>query len=144
MEIKRYKPAVDKLFVWTAIVVGAFLSAMIAVSLMSPVALFVTVPTCLVVVFFLVSPLFGYVELREKSVFIKLGFIMKREIPYDKIRGVEKARRFYSDSMLSLKSSLDHLNIKYNTFDIMSISVVESDGFVRELSERCQRALSGA
>ena len=68
-------------------------------------------------------------------------FFMKREIPYSKIRGVEKARRFYSDSMLSLKSSLDHLNIKYNTFDIMSISVVESDGFVRELSERCQRAL---
>ena len=141
MEIKRYKPAVDKLFVWTAIVVGAFLSVMIAVSLMSPVALFVTVPTCLVVAFFLVSPLFGYVELREKTVFIKLGFIMKREIPYDKIRGVEKARRFYSDSMLSLKSSLDHLNIKYNTFDIMSISVVESDGFVRELSERCQRGV---
>ena len=141
MEIKRYKPAVDKLFVWTAIVVGVFLSVMIAVSLMSPVALFVTLPTCFAVGYFVISPLFGYVELREKTVFIKLGFIMKREIPYDKIRGVEKARRFYSDSMLSLKSSLDHLNIKYNTFDIMSISVVESDGFVRELSERCQRAL---
>ena len=75
---------------------------------------------------------------------LRFGFFMKREIPYSKIRGVEKVRRFYSDSMLSLKNSFDHLNIKYNTFDIISISVVGSEDFVSELSLRCERALSGA
>ena len=75
-------------------------------------------------------------ELREHTLFIKLGFIMKREIPYAKIRGTEKQRKFYSDSMLSLKNSFDHVNVKYNRFDMISVSVVNNDEFVKNLEER--------
>ena len=88
------------------------------------------------VLYFFVSPLFGYVELRENSMLIKYGFILKKEIPYSKIRSVTKARKFYSDSMMSLKNSFDHVNIKYNTFDVTCVSVVDNDSFINELSKR--------
>jgi hypothetical protein len=90
----------------------------------------------ILIAYFIISPLFGYVELREKSVFIKFGFIMSREIPYEKIRGFSKARKFYSDSMLSLKNSFDHVNIKYNTFDMISVSVTDNDLLISDIEAR--------
>jgi hypothetical protein len=38
--------------------------------------------------------------------------------------------------MASLKNALEHVNIKYNTFDIVSVSVVDNDGFIEELNTR--------
>jgi hypothetical protein len=38
--------------------------------------------------------------------------------------------------MLSLKNALEHVNIKYNNFDIVSVSVVDNDGFIEELNTR--------
>lgn len=35
--------------------------------------------------------------------------------------------------MLSLKNSLDHINIKYNTFDITSVSVIGNAELIAEL-----------
>ena len=61
---------------------------------------------------------------------------MKREIPYEKIRGAKKERKWYSDSMLSLKNSMEHVNLLYNTFDFVTISVVDSDELIRELNKR--------
>ena len=84
------------------------------------------IPADLFVLYFIISPLFGYVELREDSLFIKFGFFMNREIPYPKIRGTSFEHKFYSDSMLSLKNSADHVNIKYNTFDIKSTRMITS------------------
>ena len=101
-----------------------------------PTALFVMIPTDLFVLYFLLSPLFGYVELRKDTVFIRFGFILKREIPYKKIRGITKERKFYSDSMLSLKNAMEHINIKYNTFDVISVSVADEEDFIRELEKR--------
>ena len=49
--------------------------------------------------------------------------IMKREIPYEKIRAIESERRWYTYSMLSLKCALDHLNVRYNSFDVITVSV---------------------
>ncbi len=133
----RYKPKFDKLYLWILIPTALFILTLTTVTaIFEPISLLFTVPVSLFVCYFLVTPAFGYAELKESTLFVKFGFFMKREIPYEKIRGVEKNRKYYSDSMLSLKNSLDHLNIKYNKFDVLSISVRENDEFKRELESR--------
>ena len=133
MKRKRFKPLVDKLFWIIAIPTAVLIASATALAALAPTILFVMLPIDLFVVYFLISPLFGYVELGETAVFIKYGFFMKKEIPYVSIRGVSAERKFYADSMLSLKNSLDHLNVKYNTFDLTSISVVGNDELKRTL-----------
>ncbi|MBO5907404.1 MAG: PH domain-containing protein [Clostridia bacterium] len=140
MERERYRPLVDKLFWFIAV-----LSAVIIIPLtvfvtldFSAVALVVVILTDILILYFLISPLFGYVELRERAVFIKFGFFLSREISYSKIRGASFERKWYSDSMLSLKCALRHVNIKYNNIDFVTVSVVDNDGFVRELFKRAE------
>ena len=133
---KRFKPLIDKLFWWIAIPTAILFLFLILISVCALVAFLITFSAMLLTAYFLISPLFGYVELREKTVFIKFGFFMKREIPYEKIRGTKKERKWYSDSMLSLKNSIEHVNIQYNTFDFVTISVVDNDEFIRELNKR--------
>ena len=136
MENKRYKPLVDKLFYIIAIPTVVFLAAVTVISAFEPLSLLITIPTDVFTLYFLVSPLFGYVELREESLFIKYGFILKREIPYAKIRGTVKERSFIAESMLSLKNSFEHVKIKYNTYDVTTVSVIDNDCFVMELKKR--------
>ena len=136
MENKRFKPLIDKLFLWITIPTAMLFLFLIFISVCELVALLITLSSMLFTAYFLISPLFGYVELREKTVFIKFGFFMKREIPYEKIRGIKKERKWYSDSMLSLKNSMDHVNLQYNTFDFVTISVVDNDELIRELNKR--------
>ena len=136
MKPKKFKPLFDKTYavIWISLSVLMILCTVLAA--LEPTALFVMIPTDLFVLYFLVSPMFGYVELREEAVFIRFGLILKREIPYQKIRGITKERKFYSDSMLSLKNAMEHINIKYNTFDMISVSIVESEALVQALEER--------
>ncbi|MBQ3490564.1 MAG: PH domain-containing protein [Clostridia bacterium] len=136
MKNQKFKPLFDKTYkgIWISLSVLMILFTFLAV--LEPTALFVMIPTDLFVLYFLVSPLFGYVELREKSVFIRFGLILKREVPYQTIRGITKERKFYSDSMLALKNALEHINIKYNTFDVLSVSVADSEAFVQSLEKR--------
>ncbi|MBQ8302707.1 MAG: PH domain-containing protein [Clostridia bacterium] len=136
MENKRFKPLVDRLFWITLAITLILLATMSAVVCFSPAALFIIIPVDLAVVYLLLTSLFGYVELRESSVFVKFGLIMKREIPYGKIRGAFKERKLYSDSMLSLKNALEHVNIKYNSFDVTTVSVVDNESFCKELEAR--------
>ena len=136
MNFKRFKPHVDKLFWIILIPSAAIIIAMTAIAAFSPLALIITVAVDLIVVYFIISPLFGYVELREKSLYIKYGLILKKEIPYERIRGTSKERKFYSDSMVSLKNAFEHVNIKYNTFDIATISVVDNETFIKELEDK--------
>ena len=142
--MKRYKPLIDKLF-WIVTIPTVLLTAGgVAVSVYSLPALLIMIGVAVFVGYFLVSPLFGYVELGENALYIKYGFIMKKEIPYSKIRGIEKDRKFLSESMMSLKNAFDHVNIKYNAFDVTTLSVVNNDAFVSELekkvSESCNQA----
>ena len=133
---KKYKPLVDKLFLIIFLpTVALVLGGSVALGVFETSTLIYTAPVSLFVLYFLVSPLFGYVELRESSLFIKYGFFLKKEIPYHKIRGVEKERKFYSESMMSLKNSFEHVNIKYNTFDITAVSVKDNSAFISELLE---------
>ena len=107
-----------------------------ALSVFAPLALLIMILVDIFTFYFLISTLFGYVELREKSVFIKFGFLLKKEIPYDKIRGTVKERRFYSDSMRSLKNAIEHVNIKYNSFDVVTVSVMDNDKLIEEIERR--------
>ena len=130
MENKRYKPLIGKMFfiIWIPTLI-----LLITATVMSApyiVALLIMLATDIFTVYFLISPLFGYVELREDEVFVKLGFFTTVEIPYNKIRAVVKERKLYADSLISLKNSLDHVNIKYNRFDVLSVSVVDNDELI--------------
>lgn len=136
MGTKRFKPHIDKLFWIIFIPTSILLIALTAVSAFEPMALILTLLVDIFTLYFLISPLFGYVELREKTLFVKLGFLMKREIPYSRIRGVSRERKFYSDSMLSLKNSFEHINIKYNTFDLLTVSVVGNEELCEEIEMR--------
>ena len=133
---QKFKPLLDKLFfiIWISIL--AILTGATVISSFAPISLAVTIPIDIFTLYFLFSSLFGYAELREDTLFIKFGFIIKREIPYNKIRTAEKKRCFYSESMLALKNSFEHVDIKYNRFDVVSVSVVGNDEFIEELYMR--------
>ena len=138
MERKRYKPLVDGMWLGIIIPIGlVMLAGVILIAVFDPSGLTIMIPTFLFVLYFLIGPFFGYVELREDTLFIKYGWFLCREIPYKRIRAVVKTSGFYSESMLSLKCAREHVNIKYNTFDVTSVSVVGNDEFVALLSEKC-------
>ena len=141
MENKRYKPKLDKLYFWITVPTAVLMLALTALQLFlepggSWVATVLLLLCDLLVFWFLLSPLCGYVELKGGGVFIKYGFILKKEIPYEKIRGLTFGRGIISESMMSLKNAMDHVNIKYNTFDITVISVVDNEGLVEEINKR--------
>lgn len=137
MEIKRYKPKIDKLF-WSIFIPTNILvlCAMIIPAFFDFKMLFLMSPVFLFVNYFFISSLFGYVELREKELFIKYGFFMKKAIPYRKIRALEKTRKLYSESMMSLKNAIEHINIKYNKFDVTAVSVKNNDELIRDINMR--------
>ena len=140
MESKRFKPLIDKLFWFIWIPLAVVLIAATALSALEPLGLIILLSTDLFTLYFLISSLVGYVEIRENSVFIKCGFILKKEIPYGKIRGLSKERKFYSESMISIKNAFEHVNIKYNKFDVISVSVSSNDELIRELEARMASA----
>lgn len=131
-----FKPKTDKFFLATLISIAVIMLALTVLSAFYPISLIFSLPIDFIVFYMLISPLFGYVELREKTVFIKFGLVMKKEIPYRKIRGAEKDRKFYSESMLALKNAVEHVNIRYNTFDVVTVSVENNDVLIEELKKR--------
>jgi hypothetical protein len=141
METKRYKPLIDKMFYIISIPTILLMATLTVICAIAHITLVSVIFVDILVVYLIVSPLFGYVELRENEVFVKFGLYNSRKIPYDTIRGVKKDRKFYSESMVSLKNAIEHVNIKYNSFDVTTVSVVDNDGFIEELKERCKRDL---
>ena len=133
----RYKPKVDKLFVWLCVLMNVILLACaVSTAIFAPSTLFINVPIFLFSNYFFISPLFGYVELRDGELFVKYGFFMKRSIPYAKIRALVKEWKFYTDTMLSLKNAMEHVNIKYNSFDVTAVSVTDNDALIAAIEER--------
>ena len=141
MKNKIFKPLFDKVYTTIFVFLAIFMIVITVINAKYPIALWIMIFTDIFTFYFLISPCFAYVELREKSVFIKFGFIMKREIFYKEIRTLEKQRRFYSDSLLSIKNSMEHVNIKYNTFDAVSVSVVGNDSFIEEVESRIRNEI---
>ena len=131
MKNERYKPKVDKLFWWLfSITNGVLLAILVPTTIDAPSTLFINLPIFLFTNYFFISSLFGYVELREHELFIKYGFFLKRSIPYAKIRKLEKDRKFYTESILSLKNAMEHVNIRYNSFDLTAVSVTDNDALI--------------
>ena len=136
MENKRYKPLIGKMFfiIWIPTLILLITATVMSAPYIA--ALLIMLATDIFTVYFVISPLFGYVELREDEVFVKLGFFTTVEIPYNKIRAVVKERKLYADSLISLKNSLDHVNIKYNRFDVLSVSVENNDDLIDMIKTR--------
>lgn len=137
METKKFKPLFDRIFFIICLVTLTLtvLSTVIP-AIFYPRILFLMLPVDIFVLYFLISPLFGYVTLGETALFIKYGLVLKKEIPYSKIRSAEKELKAYSESMMALKNAIEHVNIKYNTFDVTTVSVADNDGFIEELDRR--------
>ena len=137
MKNERYRPKVDKLFWWLfSITNGVLLAILVPTTIDAPTTLFINLPIFLFTNYFFISSLFGYVELRERELFIKYGFFLKRSIPYAKIRSLQKERKFYTDSILSLKNAMEHVNIKYNSFDVTAVSVTDNDALIAAINEK--------
>ena len=143
MNLKIYKPKVDKLFWILFIPTNAFCIPLTLIpAIKEPQTIFITVPILLFVNYFFASSLCGYVALCDEDLFIKYGFFLKKRIPYVNIRALEKGRRFYSYSMLSIKNAYEHVDIKYNFYDVTTVSVKNMDLFIAELEERSRTAKS--
>ena len=138
LESKIYKPLFDKSFYIIWIPTLLLLAVATFISASAVVALLILIATDVFTLYFLFSSLSAYAELREDTLFIKFGFILKREIPYGKIREIKKERKLISESMLSLKNALDHVTVKYNKFDNVAVSVKDNDTFISELKKRIQ------
>ena len=142
MQSKKYTPLVDKLFyLLSLITLLVVLTPTVVCGILEPSTLFITLPIFIFTAYFFVSPLCGYVELRDGGLYIKYGFIVSRTIPYEKIRRIERERKIISPAILSIKNALDHINIRYNAFDITTVSLKDSDAFLCELNERCDGRL---
>ena len=139
MEKKRFLPQIDRLF-WIILSISAAVMIPLTCLMFFPpfnaLVFFTILASDLLVAFFIISPLFGYVELRESTVFIKFGIFLTREIPYAKIRELKTGRAFYSESIISLKNALDHVNIRYNSFDVVTVSVKNNDEFIEAVNKK--------
>ena len=140
MERKRFLPAVDKYYWFIVVVTLVLLAAATVIASYALVALLILIATDILTVYFLFSPFFGYVELRESTVCIKFGCFSHREIEYRHIRALEIERKFYSESMTSLKCAYEHVNIKFNSFDVLTVSVRDNAALVAELEARRRSA----
>ena len=139
MDNKRYKPLIGKMFFAIWVPTSLMMIAATVLASVELIPFLILLATDVFTFYFLASSLFGYVELREKTVFIRFGFIKTVEIPYSSIRDITKECKFYADSMMSIKNSLEHINIKYAKFDIVSVSVVGNDELIEALRERIAR-----
>jgi len=72
MERRRFKPLVDKLFFILFIPTLLLLIAITVVGAFAPLSLLVVIPLDLFVLYFFVSPFFGYVEMRKTSLNLSL------------------------------------------------------------------------
>ena len=134
--MKRFTPKLDKLYWVTLLITNVVCVSLIIATLFEPKSLFITIPVIIFVEYFFVSPLFGYVELREDHLFIKYGFFLKKSIKYSSIRDIRSERTALSDTLFSLKSSLDHLRIMYNRFDYTVVSVKDNEKLSEEVKKR--------
>ena len=136
MQNRKFKPLIGKMFwiIWLPTI--ALMAVATAISVSETVALIILIATDIFVLYFFLTSLVGYAELREDTLFVKLGFILKREIPYEKILRVSKDRKLYTDSLLSIKNSMEHVTVRYNRFDVICVSVVTNDEFIEELNAR--------
>ena len=133
MEKIIFKPQIDRLFWFIWIPTVILLAVGTVISCASTIALLILLATDIFTLYFLISPLFGYVELRDRTMYVKFGFFVSREIEYSRIRAIDIERKWYSESMLSLKCAYEHVNVRYNSFDVVTVSVRDNAALAAEL-----------
>lgn len=136
VNIKKYKPKVDKLFYILLVVINVISLAILIIPQLFYLSFESFIFSIIVILFinyFLISPLFGYIEIKETSIFIKYGIILKKEIPFNKIKKLELKKKWYSDSILALKCSIEHVDITFNSYDKTCVSVKENDIFIEDV-----------
>ena len=133
MEKIIFKPQIDRLFGFIWIPTVILLAVGTVISCASTIALLILLATDIFTLYFLISPLFGYVELRDRTMYVKFGFFVSREIEYSRIRAIDIERKWYSESMLSLKCAYEHVNVRYNSFDVVTVSVRDNAALAAEL-----------
>ena len=138
METKVYKPKIDGLFYAIWLPTDLLLLVCTVLACTDLVALLILIATDIFTLYFLISPLFGYVELRENTVFIRYGFFLTREFDYLHIRDMKKERKFYTETMLPLKNAMEHVTIKYNKFDVTAVSVTDNDDLMLNIEARIE------
>ena len=78
MKNKKYRPLFDRLY-WSISIPTLLLVLVTTVLLgvLSSETLFIMIPLSIFVLYFFVSPFFGYAELRETTLFIRFGFFLR-------------------------------------------------------------------
>lgn len=133
----RFKPYFDKTFKVVLFLSSALcLMLFVALSFVDFFAMLVCLACALLTAYFIISPLFGYAELRDKTLYVKFGIIMEKEIEYSRITRIKRGRGFYSDSFVSLKNSMEHITVWCGIGESVTLSVVDNDRFATELEER--------
>lgn len=138
MKNERFSPLIDRTWFYICIPTALLLIAATVISLSSVGALILMIAVDAFTLYFLLAPLYSYVELREKGLFIQYGLVIKREIPYESIREIKKDNRFYAETMLSIKYAREHVEIRYGKFDVTTVSVKNNDIFVEKIKERIE------
>ena len=132
-----YRPQLDKLYYLPLLFTSAvMLPLTVVTAILDPLMLLFMIPIDLFCLYFFISPLFGYVELKEHTLFIRFGLLLRREIPYAKIRGTVRGRGIYGESFLTLKYGMEHLHVRYGVCDITTVSVKDNDGLAKAIAER--------
>ncbi len=136
----KFKAKLDIVYIVIYVIVGIVMLAPSIVSLITKD--YITALICLIpfilILFMIISMVCGYARLDDDCLFIKYGFVFKRSIPYEKIRSYELQRKFYCESLLSLKNAMEHVEIKYNKFDNTCVSVRDNIVFLEQLHKRIE------
>lgn len=134
----KFKPLVDKYFYTPIILVLILFIAPIMVGIVCKQIDQIIITSLLFIVIgvLLISPLFGYVKIEDDHIFIKYGLFFKRKIFYTNITEITKERKFYATSLISHKTALDHVFIKYNKYDDTCISIKNMDVFIALVEEK--------
>lgn len=134
----KFKPHVDKYFYIPIIFVLILFIApfLVAIVCRQIDQIIVTSLLFVVISVLLISPLFGYVKIENDYIFIKYGLFFRRKILYTNIVEITKEHKYYATSLISHKTSLDHVFIKYNNYSDTCVSVKDMDVFIALIEEK--------
>lgn len=134
----KYKAEIGSFFIITLAIVSLLVlfPLIISIIVMNTTAIIISAVFFVIMEAVLISPIFGYVKLEENALYIRYGLIFRKRIPYDKIVSLEKEHKLYSESIISLKTAIEHIKIKYNTYDNTTVSIRNMDQFIGEVNQR--------
>lgn len=134
----KYRVNIDKYYYITIVVVSLILLIPLILSIVAKRVWVILVVAFLIIFveYLLFSCFIGYAKLEEDHLVIRYGFIIKRRLPYEIIRGVEKKSSYFSESLISLKTTKNCVVVLFNTYDNTTISIKDEDDFIEKLLEK--------